>query len=105
MLVGEKNPGERLWRRRQSSKKLVEAFRAEAGVDQNRGLSRLRKNGVSRAAAGEDGDMNHELFIVIKNAPGLRVEDRLAREGLQWICGTDTAFGHEKFSHTPQGRQ
>jgi hypothetical protein len=35
----------------------------------------------------------------------LRVEDRLAREGLQWICGTDRAFGHEKFSHTSQGWQ
>lgn len=105
MFVGEKNAGEGLRRRRQFGKQGVEAFRAEACIDQNRCSFRLGKNGISRTAAGEDGDMNHELFIVIKNAPGLRVEDRRAREGLQWLCGTGRAFGYEKSSHSSQGCQ
>lgn len=83
MLVCEKNPCERLRRRLEIGEQSVEALRAEACIDQNRGPFRLGKNGISRTAAGEDGDMNHELSIVSKNAPGLRVEDRRTSEGLQ----------------------
>ena len=97
MLVGEQNPCEALRWRIQSGKKLAKAFRAESRVDQNRGPSRLGKNGVSRAAAGEDGDMNHEPVTLNKRASVLRGEDRNSRQGLQRLGCGDTAFGHEKF--------
>ena len=97
MLVGEKNPCERFCGRLQLGQQGAEAFGAEACIDQNRSSSRLGKDGISRAATGEDGDINHVCAILIKNAPALRVQDRRARQGLQWICGKDRAFGHEKF--------
>ena len=85
VLVCEKNPCEVLRGRFQSCKERSEAFGAEACVDQNRGLSRLGKNGISRAATGEDGDMNHERQRVSKKPPlcetKIAVQDRACRKG------------------------
>ena len=104
MLVGEQNPCETLRGGIQSDKKRAKAFRAEARVDQNRGPFRLGKNSVSRAAAGEDGDMDHEPVTLNKRVPVLRGEDRNSRRGLQRLVCGDTAFGHEKFYYTSLAR-
>lgn len=97
MLVGEQNPCETLRGGIQSDKKRAKAFGAEARVDQNRSPSRLGKNGISRAATGEDGDMDHERTRIHKKASALRGEDRDSRRGLQRLGCGDRAFGHEKF--------
>ena len=104
MLVGEENACETLRGRIQSGKKRAKAFGAEARIDQNRGLSRLGKNSVSRAAAGEDGDMDHEPVTLNKRVPVLRGEDRNSRRGLQRLGCGDTAFVNEKFYYTSLAR-
>ena len=59
VFMREENPLETFGRRFQVGEECGQAFRAQARIDQNRGASRLGKDGVSRAAAGKDGDMDH----------------------------------------------
>ena len=96
VFMREQDPRKIFGGRLQAGEECEKALRAEPRIDQNRSVSGLGKNGVSRAAAGEDGDIDHGLRSVTKNALGVRVEDLHSRQGLQSVCRGGRAFCYEK---------